>query len=308
MCERITFSEQTIILKPDVYGENIATLISSDNNKGNRPAVLYVHGFMDYFFHDHVAVAFNNKGYDFFALDLRKYGRSILPHQKPNYCENLEEYFEEISIAIESILKQSTTLFLFGHSTGCTTLSLYMNKGKYKNNIAGLILNSPFLEIPQAQIKTSLMYRAGKLITKINPNATLPRSVNPNYARTLHQQFGGEWDYDLNKKPINGFTIYFKWAFAIIKAQKFLQQQSDIKTPILILHSKKSNTSKKLNTSSFTSDVVLNVSHIKKYGKRLGKRIKMVSIKDGLHDLLLSKKPVREKALTTIFDWLKTVD
>ncbi|GAA3180448.1 hypothetical protein GCM10020255_074200 [Rhodococcus baikonurensis] len=41
-----------------------------------RRAVLYVHGFTDYFFQKHLAEHFAEQGYAFFALDLRKCGRS----------------------------------------------------------------------------------------------------------------------------------------------------------------------------------------------------------------------------------------
>src|SRR5690606_36880573 len=45
-----------------------------------RVAVLYVHGFVDYFFHPHVAAALAGRGYAFYALDLRAYGRSLTSH------------------------------------------------------------------------------------------------------------------------------------------------------------------------------------------------------------------------------------
>jgi alpha-beta hydrolase superfamily lysophospholipase len=58
--------------------EVIATLISSNRNLGDRRSVLYLHGYNDYFFHTHVAEKFNENNFDFYALDLRKYGRSLL--------------------------------------------------------------------------------------------------------------------------------------------------------------------------------------------------------------------------------------
>src|SRR5690554_4479848 len=97
------YTTQTINLKPDYEGEVTATLIASKANVGNRKSVLYLHGFVDYFFHAHLGEEFNTNDYDFYALDLRKYGRSLLEHQHPNYCRHIEEYFEEISIAIRQL-------------------------------------------------------------------------------------------------------------------------------------------------------------------------------------------------------------
>ena len=85
------FDLETISLKDDYEGKVIATLIKSKSNTGNRKSVLYIHGFVDYFFHPHVAQKFNDNGFDFYALDLRKYGRSLLKHQHASYCKSLDE-------------------------------------------------------------------------------------------------------------------------------------------------------------------------------------------------------------------------
>ena len=137
---------EEIPLKDDYEGKVIATFISSKNNVGNRPSILYVHGFVDFFFHIHLMDAFNEKGYDFYALDLRKYGHSLLSHQHPNYCKNIEEYFEELDISINKVkaLSGNHKLMLIAHSTGGLTTSLYLNKGKEKDKVNGLMLNSPF--------------------------------------------------------------------------------------------------------------------------------------------------------------------
>ena len=62
-------------------------------------AVLHVHGFADYFFQTEYAQWWLDRGYDFYALDLRKYGRSIRAHQTPTYVADLREYFAEIDLA-----------------------------------------------------------------------------------------------------------------------------------------------------------------------------------------------------------------
>ncbi len=74
---------------------------------------------------DHVCMRFLDKGYDFYALDLRKCGRSIISpehDQYKHYCSDLREYDEEITLAIEHIINEAKTqnrkILLFGHSTG----------------------------------------------------------------------------------------------------------------------------------------------------------------------------------------------
>ncbi|CAN0234057.1 unnamed protein product, partial [Chrysoparadoxa australica] len=80
------FTKQTLEFPDDYEGKVIATLIRSNENIKGRKSILYIHGFNDYFFHPHLAEGFHNNDYNFFALELRKYGRSLLPHQHPNYC------------------------------------------------------------------------------------------------------------------------------------------------------------------------------------------------------------------------------
>ena len=80
-----------------------ATLISATCEMPSSKAILYVHGYVDYFFQTHMAERFVREGWNFYALDLRKYGRSLLPHQHAYYCRDLREYFPEDDLAIEQI-------------------------------------------------------------------------------------------------------------------------------------------------------------------------------------------------------------
>ena len=64
-------------------GEVVATLVHRPavrpprSRTKVRQAVLHVHGFADYFFQTEFADWWAERGYDFYALDLRKYGRSL---------------------------------------------------------------------------------------------------------------------------------------------------------------------------------------------------------------------------------------
>src|SRR6185436_19925796 len=73
---------------PDDYdGRVVATLVRLPAGDAPRGAVLYVHGYTDYFFQRHMALRFAAEGYAFYALDLRKHGRSLRAHQHPNFCK-----------------------------------------------------------------------------------------------------------------------------------------------------------------------------------------------------------------------------
>ena len=62
--------------------------------------VVYVHGWSDYFFQKHLARFFTARGARFFAIDLRKYGRSLREGQTPGYINDLAQYDREIDAAL----------------------------------------------------------------------------------------------------------------------------------------------------------------------------------------------------------------
>ncbi len=98
----------TIPLPPDDEGEVVAALVRRVV-PGSRRAVLYLHGFTDYFFQAHLADHYVNQGVSFFALDLRKYGRSLLPYQTRGFVRSVTEYFPEIDAAVEDHPGATTT-------------------------------------------------------------------------------------------------------------------------------------------------------------------------------------------------------
>ena len=84
-----------------------------------RDAILYVHGYNDYFFQRELGDSVNARGYNFYALDLRKYGRSLRPHQDAFFCKDLGEYFADIDTALATIRSEGNErIWLMGHSTG----------------------------------------------------------------------------------------------------------------------------------------------------------------------------------------------
>ena len=86
------YEAETIRFPPDEEGPVVATLVRRRASGTAVGAVLQVHGFSDYFFQTELADWWVERGYDFYALDLRKCGRSRLPHQTAHYVDDLHEY------------------------------------------------------------------------------------------------------------------------------------------------------------------------------------------------------------------------
>jgi hypothetical protein len=91
------FTFQTIKLAPDYRrSDRYVNFFKSQPRK--RKSVLYLHGYNDYFFHTHVAENSMKTTLIFMRLT---WGNTADPSEKsaPHYCKDIEEYFEEISIA-----------------------------------------------------------------------------------------------------------------------------------------------------------------------------------------------------------------
>lgn len=98
-----------------------------------------------------------------------------------------------------------------------------------------------------------------------------------------------------------------------------------IKCPILFMSSNRSMkpetqwrdeyTEGKLYRKSFIysnifilADLVLNVENIRREAGMLGQNVTIYFIENAVHDIFLSKKPVRENAFKRMFRWLENLE
>lgn len=301
--------EQTTIIHPDDYeGAVVSTLIRKKNPNQSKKAVLCIHGFNDYFFQTIIAEKFLEKDYHFYALDLRKYGRSILPNHKPNNVRNLSEYYEDLDAALAIIKNEGNTeIALYGHSTGGLIISLYAVDRIRIELFDVLICNSPFYDfnVPWIQKKTVIPLLA--FLGRLNPNIALPIGFSKFYGKSLHKNDFGEWDYNLKWKPHAAPSINAGWVNAIHQGHSRIAKGISIYKSILILHSLKSVYPKIWSEKMFEGDAILNVNDIVKRAKLIEAPNKdVIGFDAAIHDLVLSRKPVRNFVFEAIFEWLET--
>jgi alpha-beta hydrolase superfamily lysophospholipase len=302
------FEQATISMPADYEGDVVCTIIRSKANKATNKAALYIHGFNDYFFQREMAQQFNNNGYNFYAIDLRKYGRSFLPHQSICNVRKIEEYYADIDTAISIILKEKNNFVLLcGHSTGGLVASLYANEGKKRNAINALGLNSPFFDVNMNVILKRIGMPFISSIGSIKPGISITTGNSNLYGESLHVNYRGEWNYNLKWKQMKSPKMNFGWIHAIYKAQHRLRKGMKITCPVLVMHSDKSIKANKWSDSLHRADIVLDINDIIKHAPKLGSNVTIQSIKDGKHDLILSEKDVREKVYYNLFKWLKSL-
>lgn len=300
--------EQQILNFPDDYeGRVVATLVRKKANHTTDKAVLYIHGYIDYFFQKEMAEQFNLHGYDFYALDLRKYGRSKLPHQTFFNVHDLREYDAEISRALELIEQESHhQVLLAGHSTGGLIATLYAAHYRQNSLIKALWVNSPFYEFNLSLAEKKLGIPLLSQVGRVLPRQPFPSKLNRWYVTSLHQSLKGEWDFDLNLKPVSAPTVLLSFVHAIHSAQKEIHKGVYIDIPILVMHSHQTKNPKRWHKSVTQSDVILNVKDIRKYAKKIKGDVTIQSIQNGVHDLVLSAPAVREAVYQKLFQWLNS--
>ncbi|MEG0011205.1 MAG: alpha/beta hydrolase [Muribaculaceae bacterium] len=291
----------------DYSGKVRSTVIRKKSKCGDKRAILYVHGYNDYFFQEEMGDRFIDSCYNFYAIDLRKYGRSLMPGQRAFEVRDIAEYYADIDSALNIIVKDGNkSIILMGHSTGGLTLSSYMatqKGGKYP--IKGLILNSPFLDMNLGKFTENVLIPVVSWYSKISKGTNISQGDSNAYAQSLLKKYHGEWNYNVNWKKEISPDVTSGWIGAIHNAQKNIQKGSDIKVPILLMHSAKSVWSDSWSPEHNNGDVVLDVNDISKYGRKLGRNYHELNVHGGIHDLMLSRKPVREALYNSIFKWLR---
>ncbi|WP_440900684.1 alpha/beta fold hydrolase, partial [Actinosynnema sp.] len=217
-------------MEPDVLGDGfeVRTLpLGSEasaalvrrraDGAAERGAVLYVHGFADYFFQRHVAEHFAALGYDFYALDLRAYGRSLRPGEVANHVEDLSTHFEELDAAVRVVREEDghRGLVVVGHSTGGLTTSLWAHERRLDGALDALVLNSPWLDLAEPWVVRTVGTAVVRGVGRLAPKLVLKPGLGPVYGQSIHRDHHGEWEFDTAWKPIEAFPVTAGWLRAV---------------------------------------------------------------------------------------------
>jgi alpha-beta hydrolase superfamily lysophospholipase len=303
----LPYERHTIELGTDDEGPVVATLIRRRAETPSRRAVLYVHGFVDYFFQTHMADFFVERGWDFYALDLRKYGRSLLAHQTPNFARSMTEYFPELDEAARIIREDDghDQLLVTGHSTGGLITSLWAHSRQGQGIVDGLFLNSPFFDFNAPWLLRRPVMSALTTVARRTPYRILPMSSLGLYGESLHTDHRGEWTYNLDWKPLLGFPVRTGWLEAIRRGQRKLRGGLSIDVPVLVACSTRTFRGRAWSEDAQITDAVLNVEHIARWAPRLGPRVTIARFDGGMHDLTLSGKDVRTAVFQELGRWVE---
>jgi alpha-beta hydrolase superfamily lysophospholipase len=277
------FEALELAFPADYDGAVVATLVRLPGGEAPRGAALYVHGFADYFFQRHMAERFAAEGYAFYALDLRKHGRSLRAHQHPNFCRSVSEYYAEITRALEEI---GEPVLLCGHSTGALVCALYAHEGERRDQLRALWLNSAFFDWRLPTWKMTQLHVAAAL-GRFYPYLRDDKTLREDYVRSLLDE---GWEFDLELKPPLGFGVYYGWLGAMTDAHARVHLGLAIDCPVLSTHSDE-------------ADIVLDWRHIAKWSRMLAEQVTVMAFPGAMHDLVLSRPHIREELFRQLFAW-----
>ncbi|MBP2216599.1 alpha/beta hydrolase [Arthrobacter sp. CAN_C5] len=275
-------------------------------------AVLYLHGWSDYFLHRGLAEFYAARGVAFYALDLHKYGRSLRDGQTPGYVGDLADYDDDLDAALRAMASHirerqgaevPVHVHLMAHSTGALIASLWVHRNP--GRIASLILNSPWLDVQGSAIFRGATQGLLDPITRFKPKARLKLPEIGFYWRSISNTGDGDWDINPLWRPEFGFSIRAGWVAAVLAGHAQVRRGLDIDVPVLVLASTRSSVSPVWSEAMLTSDSVLDVTLMTQRALQLGPNVTVCRYEGALHDVLLSKEPVRREVYLTLDGWLR---
>jgi alpha-beta hydrolase superfamily lysophospholipase len=300
------YTAERIELPDDDEGPVVATLVHRPADRPSGRAVLHVHGFSDYFFQTRYAEHLTSLGYDFYAIDLRKCGRSLLPQQTHNFCRSLDEYYPELDAAIRLICERDghSSLVLSGHSTGGLLVPLWCSD-RPELPVDAVVLNSPWLDLQGAfWLRTRVAAFVLDRVGRREPYRVIPRGVSGLYVESLHRAYQGEWDFDLAWKPKDSIPVRAGWLRAIRAGHRCIHDGVRLRCRVLVMTSARSSDPEEWSDDVTTTDIVLDVSQMTRWAPGLAEDVALVRIDGAMHDVFLSREPVRAEAYEQFTRWL----
>ena len=257
-----------------------------------RKALLYIHGYLDYFYQTHLADECNARGFNFYALDLRKYGRSLREGQRLAFCKDVREYFAEISTSLLIVSEDEGNdwIALSGHSTGGLTSALYADAGEQRARINALVFEQPLFLISTSAPESAFSFGSPRGWLHSSPSFQAAKRGTSPYMESIHADHRGEWSFDTDYRPMG--SIYPLRGLVpghLARPPAGAPRALDRLPRCLSCTRTNPSTASSGIPASRRGDGVLNVEHIREGSQHLGPNVKVVEIQDGLHDLVLSR-------------------
>ncbi len=294
-------------LPPDRYGDAVATLVRPTTQEPRRTrAVLYVHGFVDYFFHPHLADLWHTLDRDFFAIDLRGYGRSM-GDRPPNAVADIAVHAQDLDAALRVLRNELgyQEVVVNGHSTGGLIAPLWAaaRASADDRSVDALVLNSPWLDLNKGWFDREITTQLLRPLARLAPDLKVG-SLTEHYCEWLADPQGGGWTFDQAWKPPAGFPVHAGWLNSVRRGHRAVARGLNLDVPILVCTSDASGSAEHWHDALDRTDSVLSVEQMARRAPGLGSDVTLVEIPGGVHDLALSLPAARQAYFDAVTDWV----
>jgi alpha-beta hydrolase superfamily lysophospholipase len=316
------FEQRVLPLAPDDEGDVCATLVRCvapessaavrHGRRGQINVVLYVHGWADYFLQAEAARYLTRMGFPFYAVDLRKFGRSLRPWQTPGYTDDLAVYDEDFLAALQAVREDIAdvygdgarpTVHVLAHSLGGLIAALWADRNP--EELGTLILNAPWLELQGSSIIRTIAMHLVDPLSRADPRRPLWLPEMPGYWQSVSAEAHGEWHLDPVWRPRASFPIRAGWAKAVLAGHAAVERRLHIPAPVLVMLSERTRIQIEWSAEMMESDAVINVEETAGRALRLGRRVAVFRYPGAIHDVFLSRRSVREEACRDLSAWLR---
>ena len=275
-----------------------------------RGIILYVHGYNDYFFQEELAEKSDSAGFAFFAIDLHYNGRSYRAGEPRSDMRSVKEYYAELDAAVAlskkiagNSISSNLPFVIIAHSNGGLITPNYLNE-RNSEDFAAFVLNSPFLDYKNSWFVRNVAFPVLSDVALLMPDAPAPKQESPKYNTSLLKTERGEWEFNTELKSAEWPQQYFGFLRATTRGIKWIHNGMQIKSPILMMRSGCTVNNVKWEEDYMRCDCLLDVDLLEKWAPKLGPDVTTVTVEDGMHDVFLSRKDVRDFAYRTMFEFL----
>ena len=327
------FASLELPLAPDGEGPVVATLVrhagpdraaagmtaagpavpgpAAPDTQAPAKVVLYLHGWADYFLQAELAEHLVASGFHFYALDLRKFGRSLRDWQTPGYTTDLAVYDEDIAAALAAIGSDvagrtgspaAPTVHLLAHSLGGLVAALWADRNPGK--LGSLILNAPWLELQGSSLIRNIAEHLVEPLARADPHRPLLLPSMPGYWDSVSGTAHGEWDVDPLWRPKESFPVRAGWMKAVLAGHAAVAGRLNITAPVLVMLSGRTRIQVEWSEDLMGLDAVIDVEETAHSALRLGRRAAVFRYPGALHDVFLSRRTVRQEAYDDLALWL----
>lgn len=316
------FQVRELPLAPDDEGPVVATLVryarlpevGEDNSHGSGAGVvLYLHGWADYFLQAELAEQLAAQGFHFYALDLRKFGRSLREWQTPGFATELDIYDEDLEAAMAAIKADvghaagpdgSPAIHLLAHSFGGLIAAMWADR--HPGALGTLILNAPWLELQGSSLIRNIAMHLVEPVARADPRRPFHFPEMPGYWQSVSSEAHGEWQLHPVWRPAESFPIRAGWAKAVLAGHAAVARGLDISAPVLVLLSDRTRIQAEWSEDLMHVDAVIDVEETAGRALRLGRRVAVFRYPGAIHDVFLSRRRIREEAYRDVAGWARS--